>query len=108
MKCNYRNCNIQILDGRIDKIYCCVKCKRNEKKYRQRESKRYEKININFYRNHQFKDCKRIRNLKFDFYLPKLNLCIEYDGEHHFKNNSYFGKDNLEYITENDRVKNEY
>lgn len=40
MKCKYRNCKEEITDGRIDKEYCCVQCKRNEKKYRQRERKR--------------------------------------------------------------------
>jgi uncharacterized protein YozE (UPF0346 family) len=32
-----------------------------------------------------FKDCIYIRPLPFDFYLPGYNICIEYDGEHHFK-----------------------
>lgn len=29
---------------------------------------------------HKFKNCRDIRPLPFDFYLPKLNTCIEYDG----------------------------
>ena len=29
--------------------------------------------------------------LPFDFYLPHLNICIEYDGEQHFKFSNYFG-----------------
>jgi very-short-patch-repair endonuclease len=65
-----------------------------------------EDNNITFYRNHQFENCKRNRKLKFDFYIPYLNLCIEYDGEHHFKENKYFGEGNLEYIRENDEIKN--
>ena len=44
IECGYRNCR-NIVKGRIDKIYCCIKCKRNEKKYRQRKRKDYEKIN---------------------------------------------------------------
>jgi hypothetical protein len=28
---------------------------------------------------------------RFDFYLPKLNVAIEYDGEQHFKPIEYFG-----------------
>lgn len=38
MECKYRNCKNQVTEGRLDKVYCCVKCKRNEKKYRQREN----------------------------------------------------------------------
>ncbi len=44
MKCGYRNCE-NYVEGRIDKIYCCVKCKRNEKKYRQRIKKKMKLLN---------------------------------------------------------------
>lgn len=33
-----------------------------------------------------FQDCKRKRPLPFDFYISDLNVCIEYDGEYHYKN----------------------
>ena len=55
-----------------------------------------------------FDDCKNKNKLRFDFYLPDLNTIIEYDGEHHFKENKYFGEGNLEYITVNDEIKNQY
>ena len=29
----------------------------------------------------------------FDFYLPELNICIEYDGLQHFKSIPYWGGD---------------
>lgn len=67
-----------------------------------------ENEKIKFHRNYQFEDCKRKRKLKFDFYLPDFNHCIEYDGEHHFKENKYFGEGNLKYIKENDMIKNNY
>jgi len=67
-----------------------------------------ENNKIKFIRNYQFEDCKRERALRFDFYLPEQNICIEFDGEHHFEENEYFGKGNLEYITKNDEIKNEY
>jgi very-short-patch-repair endonuclease len=41
--------------------------------------------NIFFIRQYKFKDCKFKRCLSFDFYLSKLNILIEYDGEQHFK-----------------------
>lgn len=41
--------------------------------------------NINYESQKKFTDCKFKRNLKFDFFLPDLNLCIEYDGGQHFE-----------------------
>jgi protein-arginine kinase activator protein McsA len=34
---------------------------------------------------------KKCTQLPFDFYLPNLNTCIEYDGEQHYKPISTFG-----------------
>lgn len=34
---------------------------------------------------------KNNSKLRFDFYLPNYNCCIEYDGEQHFKPIEYFG-----------------
>jgi very-short-patch-repair endonuclease len=68
----------------------------------------FKERKIKFLRNYQFEYCKRIKKLKFDFYMPDYNICIEYDGEHHFKENKYFGEGNLEYIKINDSIKNEF
>jgi len=38
-----------------------------------------------------FNNCINERKLFFDFYLPEQNICIEYDGEQHFKIVKYFG-----------------
>ncbi len=46
---------------------------------------------ITYITQHTFIDCKITRLLRFDFYLPDINTCIEYDGEQHFKP-TYFGK----------------
>ena len=67
-----------------------------------------ESNEILFFRDHSFSDCKRKKRLRFDFYLPKYNKIIEYDGEHHFIENKYFGIGNLEYISTNDEIKNQY
>ena len=39
---------------------------------------------IEFEEQKRFKDCKNIKPLPFDFYLPQYNLCIEFDGKQHF------------------------
>ncbi len=43
---------------------------------------------ILFEHHYKFED---LYNHEFDFYIPSLNLCIEYDGVQHFKPNNYFG-----------------
>jgi len=47
--------------------------------------------------------------LKFDFYLPKYNYCIEYDGQQHFKPLEFFG--GIVQFKKNqtrDKIKNDY
>lgn len=62
-----------------------------------------------------FKDCinpKTNTKLRFDFYLPDYNTCIEYDGIQHFSyktgNNSWNNKENFEATIERDSFKNKY
>lgn len=61
----------------------CPKCESS--KGEQKISNYLINRNIKFNFQYIFKDCKNKRTLPFDFYLPKYNTCIEYDGEHHFK-----------------------
>ena len=64
---------------------------------------------IKFERQKTFEDCKNINKLPFDFYLPELNICIEYNGKQHYEPIEYFGGDKtFEYIKNNDRIKKEY
>ena len=42
--CEYRNCD-RLLEGRTNKKYCCIKCKRNEAKYRKRDKLKNGKSN---------------------------------------------------------------
>ena len=62
-----------------------------------------------FIEQHRFKDCKNKLSLSFDFYLPKLNICIEYDGIQHFKPISYFGgEEKLLFAQKSDKIKTKY
>jgi very-short-patch-repair endonuclease len=40
--------------------------------------------NIDYLCQYKFDKCKDIDLLLFDFYLPTYNMCIEFDGEHHY------------------------
>jgi hypothetical protein len=65
--------------------------------------------NIDFIKQKRFPDCKDIRPLPFDFYLPDLNICIEYDGIQHYKPVSRFGGlKSFELIKKRDKIKNNY
>lgn len=43
-----------------------------------------DKKHITYTREHKFEGCKHKRLLPFDFYIPSINLCIEYDGKQHY------------------------
>ena len=46
---------------------------------------------------------------RFDFYLPNINTCIEYDGEQHFLPVEYFGgEDAFNRQVTYDNIKNEW
>jgi len=67
--------------------------------------------NINYIFQKSFDDCKNDneRKFKFDFYLPKQNILIEYDGKHHYEHNKYFGDiKSFELIKKYDSMKNDY
>lgn len=61
---------------------------------------------IKFERQKKFVECKFKRALPFDFYLPELNICIEFDGIQHFQ--PAFNRNNFNDIKRNDNIKNEF
>ena len=71
-------------------IFRCPEC---STKYKGEEAIRIflEKNNIPYNKQYKFEDCKIKRSLKFDFYLPTYNICIEYDGVQHFEPIEHFG-----------------
>lgn len=57
----------------------------------------------------KFELCKNKSFLPYDFYLPNHNVCIEFDGEQHYKSVEWFGgkKAFLE-RAENDKIKTNF
>ena len=54
-------------------------------------------------------ECKNIKKLRFDFYLPNINICIEYQGEFHYKTIEGISKINsLTTQIKCDNIKKEY
>jgi len=65
--------------------------------------------NIKYKPQHKFEQCKNKRKLPFDFYIPDLNVCIEYDGIQHFYPVDQFGGENaFQECQLNDSIKNAF
>ena len=44
-----------------------------------------KKLGIPFIKQHKFEKCRHINELPFDFYIPSKKICIELDGEDHYR-----------------------
>lgn len=60
---------------------------------------------VSYISQYKFPDCKIKRSLPFDFYLPDLNVCIEFDGKQHFDESSIYSSENIKLA---DIVKNKF
>lgn len=60
---------------------------------------------IHFIREYKIEECKNVRPLPFDFYLPDTNILIEYDGIQHYDKDNRFYSEQLEI---NDNIKTNY
>jgi len=68
-----------------------------------------DEMSIDYDRQKRFKGCRYKNPLFFDFYLPELNICIEFDGIQHFKPVEWFGGvDGLNETKKRDKVKNQW
>ena len=111
------NSDIEVLEeykGALTKIKC--KCKKDEYEFEmtpnsllngqgcpkcsaskgeKRVAKYLDSKSIDYKRQYKFDDCRSKDKLPFDFYIPGLNVAIEYDGEYHYmiitrgKNDTY-------------------
>ncbi|UYL05397.1 hypothetical protein DIDNDMLP_00412 [Klebsiella phage KP13-7] len=88
----------------------CKKCLKYELSYGEKEiASLLEYSNVSYIEEYKFDDCRNIFQLPFDFYLPELNICIEYDGEQHFKSIPFYGGDDkFKKQQNNDQIKNQY
>lgn len=70
---------------------------------------------IDYCTEYTFDDCRYERPLPFDFYIESKNMCIEYDGEQHFKpvrfdkhNKRGTPEERFELLQIRDNIKTEY
>ena len=65
--------------------------------------------NIKFIRQKKFEDCIFKKQLPFDFYLPQIKTCIEFDGKQHFQSVKSWGGDKAyKERIKKDEIKNLY
>jgi hypothetical protein len=85
----------------------CPRCKESKGEIEVR--KWLESKNINFEKEKTFDGCFGKKKLRFDFYLPEYNTCIEFDGAQHFKIIEQFGGEKeFERNKSNDYIKTKY
>lgn len=83
----------------------CFFCSCKSSKGEERINKFLNLNQIVFIREKRFDDCRDVKPLPFDFYIPENNLIIEFDGRQHFEN--VYNRD-YETIKKHDAIKNQY
>ena len=87
----------------------CPKCTEKTSSGEEKIKSILDSLDIKYIQQHKFDNCKNKKLLPFDFYLPYHNICIELDGEQHFKPIKYFGGEKKLLETKiNDTIKNNY
>ena len=85
----------------------CIKCNKSRGEKKVEEFLIKNKIYYEF--NKHFDSCRNKNTLPFDFYIPSMNLCIEYDGIQHYESIEYFGGDEkLKYQNKLDLIKDNW
>ena len=85
----------------------CKNCRSKESLGEKKIRHYLEKHNIRFIPEYWFSDCRDVKPLPFDFYLPDLNVLIEFDGRQHYEASEYFHH-GIEKITYHDKIKTQY
>ena len=93
-------------------VYCraiggngCSEC--SSSKGEKRVAEFLDDKNIYYIIEHKFPNCKNIRELPFDFFLPNNNICIEYDGNIHYKD-KYNNPKEFKKVQKRDKIKTKY
>lgn len=76
--------NIPLHDFLYNNRYRCKKCSRSKSILELKIEEYLKEKGVRYITQHCFEDCKNIRKLKYDFYLPQYNLIIEVNGQQHY------------------------
>ena len=87
----------------------CKECSRSKSMGERKIAQYLKEHNIDFIDEHRFIDCRDANPLPFDFYIPNYNVCIEYQGEQHYRPINFFGgKEAFIKRKSHDQMKYEY
>lgn len=110
--------NIEFLPKRPDYVYRnswtgyinFLGCETNRRSFGEKKIKEFlDQNSIRYIREKKFETCKNKKQLPFDFYLPDYKICIEYDGELHYRKSEMFGGEStLKRIKNNDTIKSKW
>ena len=107
IKCNKcKKIIIMTPDNHIRGECECFNCFKS--KGEKKVQKILDKYNLQYDTQKTFETCKDIGYLKFDFYLTELNICIEYDGELHYKESRRGNRKPPSYYVSHDNIKTKY
>jgi very-short-patch-repair endonuclease len=68
-----------------------------------------DRIGVRYIRQKKFPTCRDVRPLRFDFFIPKLNILLEYDGQQHFQTVGHWGGDeSFKETVRRDSIKNKW
>jgi very-short-patch-repair endonuclease len=85
----------------------CKECSGRESLGEKKIRHYLEEHGVEFKEYYWFKDCRDINPLPFDFYIPKMNTIIEFDGRQHFQETDHFSY-SYKKVVEHDTIKNNY
>lgn len=87
----------------------CPKCDLNKSMGEEKIKTWLDNNSIRYERQKRFKNCRNIKSLPFDFYLPERDILIEFDGIQHYEVVEHFGgKEKFKTRKENDNIKNKF
>jgi hypothetical protein len=85
----------------------CPRCVQSAGEKRFREA--LTAIGVEFEEEHSFPECRDRYPLRFDFYVPKHRLLIEFDGRQHYEMSELWGgDDNLTETQRRDAIKDHF
>lgn len=85
----------------------CKECSGRESLGEKKVRYYLDKQEIEYIQYYWFPDCRDINPLPFDFYIPKMNTIIEFDGRQHFEDTDHFSY-SYEKTADHDTIKNNY
>lgn len=87
--------------------YRCEHCSKVQSKYECFVEQYLIECGVYYIKQKRYDDCRNIRALPFDFYLPDYNYIIEVHGQQHYYENDIF-PESLEHRQYIDKIKEEY